>query len=109
MRPARWTWQYLAAAGAILVAAGVVACMIAMTSQLLPYDEAFLGMTARDLCGLHACRIVHFMVHDRISFGGSVISVGSLYLWLATGPSAGERCGRSSPCSCLVSSDSQAS
>ena len=28
-------------------------------------------MTAKDLCGLHGCRIVHFMYHDRAAFGGA--------------------------------------
>src|SRR5262249_39056447 len=52
----------------------------------LPHDESFLGMTAAQLCAMHGCRIVHFMVHDRISFGGAVIAVGMLYLWLIRSP-----------------------
>jgi hypothetical protein len=39
-------------------------------------------MTARELCALHGCRIVHFMIHDRISFGGALIAVGLMYAWL---------------------------
>ena len=35
----------------------------------LPRDIAFLGMTPAALCDLHQCRIVHFIFHDRISFG----------------------------------------
>src|SRR3954451_1244732 len=35
---------------------------------------------------MHECRIVHFMIHDRISFGGSLIAIGLLYQWLATSP-----------------------
>ena len=27
-------------------------------------------MTASELCALQSCRILHFMIHDRISFGG---------------------------------------
>jgi hypothetical protein len=83
-----WSWQYLALSGVGLIASGVIACAIAFTVQLLPHDVRFLGMTAPELCGLHGCRIVHFMVHDRISFGGSLIATGSVYVWLACRPLA---------------------
>ena len=43
-------------------------------------------MTAEQLCALHGCRIVHFMFHDRGAFGGSLIAIGTLYLWLAAFP-----------------------
>jgi hypothetical protein len=39
-------------------------------------------MTPRDLCAQNACRIVHFMNHDRVSFGGTLIALATLYLWL---------------------------
>jgi hypothetical protein len=69
-----------------LIGAGVFALVLGATGQFLPHDEAYLGMTARDLCALHGCRIVHFMMHDRISFGGALIAVGLLYWWLTDGP-----------------------
>jgi hypothetical protein len=43
-------------------------------------------MTAEQLCALHGCRIVHFMYHDRGAFGGSIVAIGTLYLWLAAVP-----------------------
>ena len=43
-------------------------------------------MTAEELCAVHACRIVHFMIHDRVSFGGALVTIGLLYSWLATVP-----------------------
>jgi hypothetical protein len=43
-------------------------------------------MSARDLCSLQQCRIVHFMFHDRVSFGGVLIAIATLYLWLAGFP-----------------------
>src|SRR5262245_65831263 len=43
-------------------------------------------MTAEQLCKLHACKIVHFMFHDRVAFGGAIIAVGVLYLWMAEFP-----------------------
>src|SRR5713226_5512016 len=69
-----------------LVLSGLFALLLGATGRFLPHDERFLGMTAADLCALHGCRIVHFMVHDRVSFGGAMIAVGLLYLWLAESP-----------------------
>jgi hypothetical protein len=46
----------------------------------------YLGMSMRDLCDRNACRIVHFLAHDRVSFGGSIISVGALYIGISAGP-----------------------
>jgi hypothetical protein len=69
-----------------LVLAGLSAVLLGLSGRFLPHDEWFLGMTAERLCALHGCRIVHFMVHDRISFGGAVVAVGLLYLWLALVP-----------------------
>jgi hypothetical protein len=69
-----------------LILSGMFAILLGVTGRFLPHDEGFLGMTARDLCALHGCRIVHFMIHDRVSFGGAVTATGILYLWLAESP-----------------------
>ena len=69
-----------------LALAGTFAIFQASTGEFLPHDVAYLQMTARELCGINECRIVHFMVHDRISFGGSLIAIATLYLWLAEFP-----------------------
>jgi hypothetical protein len=79
-------WSLLAFTGLVLIGAGIAALGIAATVKMLPYDVHFLGMTAAQLCEKNACRIVHFMAHDRVSFGGSIISIGILYVWLASGP-----------------------
>jgi hypothetical protein len=70
----------------VLIGSGLFALFLSATGHFLPHDEQFLGMTARDLCALHGCRIVHFMYHDRASFGGALVSVGLLYLWLSHFP-----------------------
>ena len=72
--------------GLTLILSGGFALFQSMTGQFLPQDVQFLGMRAEDLCRLNQCRIVHFMFHDRVSFGGAIIAVGSLYLWLAEFP-----------------------
>jgi hypothetical protein len=76
----------LFATGAALTVAGLFACWLGVTKQFLPHEVAFLGMTPRDLCARNECRIVHFMIHDRIAFGGAVTAIGILYLWLAGEP-----------------------
>ena len=65
-----------------LMLAGGFAIFLGMVGQLLPHDVQYLGMTAQYLCSRNACRIVHFMIHDRVSFGGTLISLSILYLWL---------------------------
>jgi hypothetical protein len=76
----------LAALALGLVAAGCSALYLSATRRFLPHDEAFLGMTAEELCSKHGCRVVHFMVHDRAAFGGVVLAIGLLYLWIVAFP-----------------------
>jgi hypothetical protein len=76
----------LSLTGIVLILSGGFAIFQSMTGHFLPHDEAFLGMTAHDLCRINECRVVHFMFHDRVSFGGAIIAVGLLYLWLAEFP-----------------------
>ena len=70
----------------ILPVSGAFAIFQAATGQFLPHDADYLGMTAHDLCTLHGCRILHFMIHDRISFGGVLLGIGVMYLWLCLFP-----------------------
>ena len=69
-----------------LVAAGLFALYLSSIGRFLPHDVAFLGMTAEQICADRGCRIVHFMIHDRASFGGALVALGSLYYWLAAVP-----------------------
>lgn len=69
-----------------LMGSGAFALFQAATGHFLPHDTEFLGMDARQLCSLHGCRIVHFMIHDRVSFGGVLLAIGIMYLWLAEFP-----------------------
>jgi hypothetical protein len=82
----------LALTGALLVISGMFAVFLAMRREFLPHDVAFLGMSAESLCRVAGCRVVAFMFHDRVAFGGTLIAIGTLYLYLAAGPLAeGER------------------
>lgn len=69
-----------------LIGSGIFVVFQAATGHFLPQDTEFLGMDAKQLCTLHGCRIVHFMIHDRISFGGVLLAIGMMYLWLAEFP-----------------------
>jgi len=69
-----------------LIVSGLFALFLSATMTFLPQDVAFLGMDPKALCALHECRIVHFIFHDRVSFGGTLIAVGTLYLWLMAFP-----------------------
>jgi len=78
--------------GLALIACGGFALFQSATGHFLPHDVAYLGMDAQRLCALQQCRIVHFMFHDRVAFGGVLIAVGTLYAWLAEFPlRSGER------------------
>jgi hypothetical protein len=76
----------LALTAVTLLLSGVFAIFLSYRREFLPHDVAFLGMTAERLCSLVGCRIVHFMFHDRVAFGGTLIAVAVLYLWLAAFP-----------------------
>lgn len=77
--------------GLCLGLSGAFALFQSATGQFLPHDTAFLQMLPQDLCNINECRIVHFMFHDRVSFGGSIMAIGVVYLWLAEFPlKAGE-------------------
>jgi MFS family permease len=72
--------------GLALLLAGAFALFLSASQHFLPHDVQFLRMTAEQLCGIQSCRIVYFMFHDRVAFGGALISVGALYMWLAEFP-----------------------
>jgi hypothetical protein len=69
-----------------LAGCGVFVILQAATGHFLPHDTVYLGMTASQVCALQDCRILHFMIHDRISFGGVLVAIGALYLWLTMFP-----------------------
>jgi hypothetical protein len=76
----------LLAEGLMLCAAGVGTFIVGATVKLMPYDTDYLGASLLQLCKMHNCAIVGFIVHDRISFAGVIIALGILYVWLALVP-----------------------
>ena len=76
----------LAVTGLSLLFAGAFALFVSVNGQFLPHDIAFLGVSADELCRMADCRVVAFMFHDRVAFGGTLIAIGVLYLWLTSFP-----------------------
>jgi len=72
--------------GLSLVMAGGFALFLSASKHFLPHDVQYLGMTAEQLCGINNCRVVYFMFHDRVAFGGALIAIGALYMWLSEFP-----------------------
>ena len=73
-------------AGLSLIVFGCFALFLSASRQFLPHDVQFLGITAEELCRISDCRVVYFMFHDRVAFGGALIAIGSLYVWMAEFP-----------------------
>lgn len=85
--------------GAALMAWGIfvgaaLATWIALTRVVLPYDEAFVGLTRAELAAINP-RLLAFMEHDRISLSGTMGASAVLYLFIAWYPwRAGEHWAR---------------
>jgi hypothetical protein len=72
--------------GLMLVLSGLFVVVQSLTGHFLPHDVAYLGLDATQLSVFNSGTITKFMFHDRISFGGSIMAVGFLYMWLAEFP-----------------------
>lgn len=69
-----------------LLLAGAFAIFLAARREFLPHDITYLGMSADELCLMADCRVVRFMFHDRVAFGGALIAIAVLYAWLIAFP-----------------------
>lgn len=76
----------LSLTGIALLISGGFAIFLSFRREFLPHDVSYLGMTAAELCLVAECRVVRFMFHDRVAFGGTLIAIGVLYVWLAAFP-----------------------
>ena len=81
-RPSELTWFWTTLMGSGMVVGGLLALGIAATKVVLPYDEAFLGMSLHDLSAINP-RLLAFMAHDRISLAGVMVAIGVLYVGLS--------------------------
>jgi hypothetical protein len=76
----------LTSTGLILALSGAFAIGQSLTGYFLPQDVHALGFDARQLAAASNIRVVHFMFHDRVAFGGTLLAVGFAYWYLAEFP-----------------------
>jgi hypothetical protein len=76
----------LSMTGFILLLSGWFAIFQSLTGYFLPQDVQALGFDAHQLAHMANIRVVHFMFHDRVAFGGTLLAVGAAYWFLAEFP-----------------------
>lgn len=76
----------IALTGVALLLSGGFAVMQSVYGELLPQDSHAIGMNAAALTHAANSRLVGFMFHDRVAYGGTLLSIGAGYLWLAAFP-----------------------
>src|ERR1700759_4570270 len=76
----------LAVTGLLLMLSGGFAIFQSLPGYFLPQDVHALGFDAQQLATRANIRVVHFMFHDRVAFGGTLLAVGSAYWYLAEFP-----------------------
>lgn len=76
----------IALTGVALLLSGGFAVMQSVYGELLPQDSHAIGMNAMALTHAANARLPGFMFHDRVAYGGTLLSIGSGYLWLAAFP-----------------------
>ena len=69
-----------------LLFSGCFALFLSIRREFLPHDITFLQMTPEQLCAMAECRVVAFMFHDRVAFGGVLVAIAILYFWLCAVP-----------------------
>ena len=65
-----------------MIAGGLGATLVALGPVLLPYDQKFLGLSARTLAIVNP-QLTHFLQHDRITLAGTMVALGILYASLS--------------------------
>jgi hypothetical protein len=76
----------IALTGISLLLSGGFAVLQSVSGQLLPQDRHAIGMDSFALMQAGNRRLLGFMFHDRVAYGGSLLAIGAGYLWLAAFP-----------------------
>jgi hypothetical protein len=79
----------IAVTGFSLALSGGFAFLQSISGELLPHDSHAIGMDAVGLARAGNHRLLGFMFHDRVAYGGSLLAIGFGYMWLAAFPMAG--------------------
>lgn len=75
----RQSWFWSGGMGVGMLIGSIMALWIALTRVVLPYDEAFCGITRDELARIND-RLLPFMSHDRVTLAGTMLAIGMLYL-----------------------------
>jgi dihydroorotate dehydrogenase len=86
-QPSRWPrdWVWVTLLGAGMLIGGCLAWLVAATRVVLPYDEAFVGLSRAELQAVNG-RLLAFLAHDRVTLSGTMIAIGVLYAGLGLYP-----------------------
>src|ERR1700675_4822404 len=84
----------IALTGIALALSGGFAILQSVSGQLLPQDSHAIGMDSLALMHAGNHHFLGFMFHDRVAYGGTLVSIGAGYLWLSAFPMGCRR----SPC-----------
>jgi len=76
----------LSLTGFVLALSGGFAIVQSLSGHFLPHDTQALGFDARALAEAANHRVVYFMFHDRVAFGGTLLAIGFAYWFLAKFP-----------------------
>lgn len=76
----------IALTGIALALSGLFAVLQSVSGQLLPQDSHAIGMDSAALMHAGNRHLLGFMFHDRVAYGGTLLSIGAGYLWLAAFP-----------------------
>jgi hypothetical protein len=79
----------IALTGFCVALSGLFAVLQSRSGHLLPQDSDVIGMDAAALARVANEHLVGFMFHDRVAYGGAMLSIGLGYMWLAAFPMAG--------------------
>ena len=69
-----------------LALAGLFAWFLSVAGEALPHELRFLGLSLEGLRALAGGRVADFMTHDRVAFGGTLLAMAVVYLWLVAVP-----------------------
>lgn len=81
-RIVEYSWFWTALLGAAMFFGGLLTLAIAATRIVLPYDEAFVGLTREEMCGVNP-QLLPFMAHDRVTLAGVMLATGVMYVGLS--------------------------
>jgi hypothetical protein len=76
----------IALTGFSLMLSGGFAILQSVSGHLLPQDSHAIGMDSAALMHAGNPRLLGFMFHDRVAYGGTLLAIGMGYLWLTAFP-----------------------